>query len=173
MNRIIPRCALVVALLLAGCKSRESLQVATADQEWQVPPPVGFVGDWVQVWPTSRKGDTLTLRADSTAEGLTTAGRADWYSDDTTTANITWWKVRFMSHEPSTERADWWGGHEDGGEYSCFADPDEKCRSGPMLCLGNDRSFECVQFRFSPDSLALSSGDRYVRARPRAEGSST
>jgi hypothetical protein len=165
MKRIMCSCALVVVFLLPGCKWREPIQVATADQEWQVPPPVGFVGDWVQVWPASRKGDTLTLRADSTAKGLTTAGRADWYGDDTTTAAVTWWKVRFMSHEPSTQRADWWGGHEDGGEYSCFANPDEKCRSGPMLCLGNKKSFECVQFRFTPDSLALSSGDRYVRVR--------
>jgi hypothetical protein len=126
MKRIMPSCSLVVALLLPGCKSREPIHVATADQGWQVPPPVGFVGDWVQVRPDSRKGDTLTLRADSTAEGLATAGRADWYSRDTTMAEVTWWKVRFMSHESPTERADWWGGHEDGGEYSCFVDPDEK-----------------------------------------------
>lgn len=173
MKRIMRSCALVVALLLPGCKSREPIQVATADQGWQVPPPVGFVGDWVQVWPKSRKGEILTLRADSTAEGLPTAGRADWYSSDTAIADIAWWKVRFMSHESSSERADWWGGHEDGGESSCFTDPDEKCRSGPMLCLGNESSFECTQFRFTPDSLALSSGDRYVRARPREATNST
>ena len=64
----------------------------------------------------------------------------------------------------STERSDWWGGHRDGGEWSCFTNPDEKCRSGPMLCLGDADNFGCTQFRFGHDSLALDTGDRYVRA---------
>lgn len=76
-------CSFIVALLLVACKSREPVQVA-AIQEWTVPPPVGFVGDWVQVWPASRRGDTLTLRADSSASGLAPGERGVLYADLTT-----------------------------------------------------------------------------------------
>jgi hypothetical protein len=152
----------IFALLLMGCKSRERMQVATANQEWKVPPPVGLVGDWVQLWPASRRGDTLTLRADSTARGLPPSDPGISWKDMTT---ITQWQVRFMSHDLSTERSDWWGGHRDGGEWSCWADVNEKCRSGPMLCLGDGNLDRCVQFKFGRDSLALDTGDRYVRVR--------
>ncbi len=173
MRRIVRRCVLIVVLLPAGCKSRDQVQVASADQEWTVPPPVGLVGDWIQTRPESRRGDTLTLRADSTATGRAPAARLSWYPGDTNITTISRWSVKFMSHEPSTERADWWGGHEDGGESNCYSDPDEKCRSGPMLCLGDADNYGCTQFRFGHDSLALDTGDRYVRARPRAGASST
>jgi hypothetical protein len=156
---------LFLALIGIGCRSHDQVQVASTNQEWTVPPPVGLVGDWIQIRPKSRRGDTLTLRADSTATGPAPAGRLDWYPGDTNITTISRWGVKFMSHEPSTQRADWWGGHKDGGEYSCFSNPDEKCRSGPMLCLGDADNFGCTQFRFGHDSLALGTGDRYVRAR--------
>ena len=75
-------CSFIVALLLVACKSHEPVQVA-AIQEWTVP-PLGFVGDWVQVWPASRRGDTLTLRADSSASGLAPGERGVLYADLTT-----------------------------------------------------------------------------------------
>lgn len=157
---------LFLALIVVGCRSHDQVQVASTNQGWTVPPPVGLVGDWIQIRPESRRGDTLTLRADSTAEGPAPAPRFSWYPEgDSGMTTVSRWSVKFMSHEASIQRADWWGGHKDGGESSCFSDPDEKCRSGPMLCLGDAENLGCAQFRFGHDSLALDTGDRYVRAR--------
>lgn len=49
-------------------------------------PPVGLFGDWVHTAPAALQGDTLSLRADSTARGL-----IPW--DEKRAARVTRWKL--------------------------------------------------------------------------------
>jgi hypothetical protein len=159
------RSLLIVALLVSACHGKTAERVAETTTPSVPPPPIGFVGEWVQVAPVAYSGNTLTLRADSSA-----SGRLPHYRADTAgVASATRWRVMFMSHEPVASRTDWWGGHTDGGEADCTltGGPDSPpgCRSGPLLCFGDaDRWYGCLGFRFNQDSLALSTGDRYVRA---------
>lgn len=57
--------ALMVPLFIA-CTEQKPVQTLSAGR---ARPPIGFVGQWAQTWPESLRGDTLTLRADSTASG--------------------------------------------------------------------------------------------------------
>jgi hypothetical protein len=151
------RCILAVAMLLVACVDKESApKVALPAPR----PPLGLIGDWVRVAPQSLRGDTLSLRADSTARGL-----IPWYNDSL--ARITRWRVVFGAHEPPTERADWRQGHSDGGDFDCMRGLAKDCQGLPLICLHAGGEAQCEAFHYAPpDTLGLSSGLRYVRARP-------
>jgi len=121
------------------------------------PPPIGLVGVWVHVLPEERRGETLTLGADSSANG-----RID--QDQQTTDSLRW-EIRFGSRDPVTERADWYGGYTDGGDAACSLGRQvEGCISMPMLCVGRRAAMFCRAFRYQhPDSLRLSTGALLVK----------
>jgi hypothetical protein len=126
--------------------------------------PVGLIDQWVVVTPAALKGDTLTLRSDSTATGI-----IPWPPPRDRMAKISRWKVQFGSKDPVGTRRDWKEGYSDGGDPECMLDNAPGCVSLPMICLGATRQYFCSAFRFvPPDSLALQSGLRYVRVRRHA-----
>jgi hypothetical protein len=168
---------LVALVCLAGCKGKEEPSVAVAATPPR--PPIGLYGDWVHVAPEALRGDTLRLRADSTADGL-----IPW--DGERAARISRWQLIFRSKDPATERADWRLGHRDGGDVECseiagwrkLGRPKSNvdstrvpprasgCQSMPMLCLGTSEEFRCETFHYvAPDSLWLMDGSRFVRAK--------
>lgn len=118
-------------------------------------PAVGLVGDWLRVAPDSLRGDTLILRADSTALGV-----VPWQGR---LAIIKRWKIVFTSHDSVAARSDWAQGHADGGDGECYIGDTTGCISAPIICLGAGKQFQCEAFKYSPDSLTLSHGSRFVR----------
>ena len=158
-------CMMVVALLMAACQSREPVHAEA--RNWTAPLPVGFVGDWIYVVTrpggVADEGDVLTLRADSSARGPMPGDYRVLHM-----ATVSRWWVMFISHDSPTDRADWQGGFTDGGEYSCYRNPNENCRSGPLLCLEEEEGNPfCTSFKYSQDSLILGTGDRFVRSSSR------
>jgi hypothetical protein len=119
-------------------------------------PPVGLVGDWVRIAPTSLRGDTLTLRADSSAAGVIPWGNGRL-------AIIKRWKIMFTSRDAVVAREDWAQGHADGGDPECSFGPGTGCISGPIICLGAGKQYQCETFKYTPDSLFLSHGSRFIR----------
>jgi len=123
--------------------------------------PAGLIGQWLVVAPYALSGDTLTLRADSTATGI-----IPWPPPKDRMAKIARWKVQFGSKDPVGTRRDWTEGYTDGGDPECMLDNAPGCVSLPMLCLGAPNQYFCSAFRFvPPDSLAIQAGLRYVRVR--------
>ena len=116
---------------------------------------VGLVGDWVRVAPTSLRGDTLTFRADSTAFGI-----VPW---DGRLTIVKRWKIMFTSRDAVVARDDWAQGHKDGGDPECSFGDGVGCISGPILCLGVGKQYQCEAFKYTADSLALSRGSRFIR----------
>lgn len=148
-----------VTLLIAmlACQSEHASSVAVSDARRA---PIGLVGEWVRLAPKAFAGDTLTLREDSTASGV-----MPWRNGRL--ARVKRWKVAFSSKDPVASRADWRGGHTDGGDRECFGQHTQGCVSLPVLCVGAGQEYECEAFQYTaPDSLALSSGSRFVRAKP-------
>jgi hypothetical protein len=145
---------LMVGLAVAACRDAAPPQKPPSVQS-TARAPVALVGTWVQERTASIGSDTLLLRADSTASGRLPgfpAGRA------------TRWKMMFTSRSPVVDRSDWYGGHPDGGDLVCTTDSAAAgCISNPVLCIGDERAYRCVGFRFRHDTLALSSGDIYLR----------
>ena len=169
---------LVAMVCLAECGGKEEPSVAVAAMPPR--PPVGLYGDWVHIAPEALRGDTLRLRADSTADGL-----IPW--DSERAARVTRWQLIFGSKDPATTRADWRLGHKDGGDLECssladrrklgrreahadstrLSSPASGCQSMPMICLGTPEEFHCETFHYvAPDSLWLMDGSRFVRAKP-------
>ena len=148
--------ALFVMLLLTACRDKVPEQ---PPPHGRTRAPIGFVGKWVQTWPDNLRGDTLTLHANFSASGLVPR-----YPEDTLVTSATRWKIQFTSHDPVAARQDWYGHRNDGGDRSCVFGSDSTCISGPLLCIGDTLSYHCVAFQFSPDSLRLSTGARFVRA---------
>jgi hypothetical protein len=167
---------LVALVCLAGCKGKEEPSVAVA----ATPPraSIGLYGDWVHIAPEALRGDTLRLRADSTADGL-----VPW--DNERAARIWRWRLIFGSKDPVNARFDWRQGHNDGRDVECISPrywPDQDsggtnarsskysaigCRSMPMICFGAGPRWQCETFHFvAPDSLWLMDGSRFVRAKP-------
>jgi len=118
--------------------------------------PVGLLGDWVRIAPTSLRGDTLTLRADSSASGI-----IPWSNGRL--AVVKRWKLIFTSRDAVVAREDWAQGHTDGGDPECSFGPAVGCISGPIICLGAGREYQCEAFKYTPDSLFLWHGSQFVR----------
>ncbi|MEP6622409.1 MAG: hypothetical protein ABJE47_24005 [bacterium] len=152
--------AVVATGLLIACAPKEpppNLGV-THEAPAGSPLPVALLGDWIGVAPPAVRGDTLTLRPDSTARGI-----IPWGPDRLVA--ISRWKVVFRSKDPAATRADWQQGHVDGGDIDCVADSAKGCVSLPELCLGTSSQYDCGAFKYTrSDSLTLQSGVRYVRA---------
>ena len=117
---------------------------------------IGLVGDWVRFAPTNLRGDTLTLRADSTAAGVIPWGDGRY-------ARIARWKIMFTSRDAVVARADWAQGHADGGDPECSFGGSAACISGPQLCFGAGKQYRCETFNYTPDSLTLVDGSRFIR----------
>jgi hypothetical protein len=167
---------LIVAACLSGCNGKEEPRVAEAAVTPR--PPVGLYGDWVHVAPAALRGDTLSLRPDSTARGL-----IPW--DEKRAARVTRWKLVFGSRDPVAARVDWRLGHNDGGDAECSMAASARrptaltnegkqgatpaavtgCQSMPLLCLGTVEEFHCETFHYTADSLLLQDGSRFVRAK--------
>lgn len=147
--------SLALIALLAGCGQPDTPKPTVSRPR----PPVGLYGQWIQVAPQARAGDTLRLNADSTARGVIT-----W--SDGRLARITRWQIKYASSEPPTEREDWSGGYSDGGDAGCMSAEASGCMSLPLLCLGVTGDYLCQAFKFvAPDSLLFEHGSaRYVRA---------
>ncbi len=144
-------------LLLGACL----VMACTRDVPPKPLPPtprssVGLVGDWLRVAPTSLRGDTLTLRPDSTALGI-----IPWSNGRL--AIITRWKIMFTSRDAVVAREDWAQGHKDGGDPECIFGDGAGCISGPIICLGAGKEYECEAFHYTADSLSLSHGSRFIR----------
>jgi hypothetical protein len=150
--------ALLLAMPFTGCRSEQGLPPPLAANAPRA--PVALIGDWVRVAPATLRGDTLSLRADSSARGVIPWGTA------TTFVRISRWQLRFASRDPVAAREDWRQGHKDGGDADCATGRTAAgCTSLPLLCLGAANEYQCEAFEFSPpDSLAFSSGLRYIRA---------
>ena len=118
--------------------------------------PVGLVGDWVRIAPAHLRGDTLTLRADSSAVGI-----VPWSNGRL--ASIKRWYIVFTSRDAVVARADWAQGHADGGDAECIFGAATGCISGPIICLGGGKQFQCEAFKYTSDSLFLSHGSRFIR----------
>jgi hypothetical protein len=149
---------LALVCALSGCRDKPP---AKPPAGMRTRAPVGFVGKWVQLEPRTHLGDTLVLNADFTA-----SGSVPWY--DNRSRRATRWRIKFTSRDPVTARRDWYGRWDDGGDAACsFATGvDTTCISGPLVCIGDSLSVGCAAFRFTRDSLGLSTGARYVRATP-------
>jgi hypothetical protein len=124
---------------------------------------VAFVGEWVRLTPRRLRGDTLHLRADSSAGGIIL-----W--DDTRDAMARHWVMRFGSRTPVAVRADWRKGYQDGGDADCVLDRAKVgCVSMPILCLGAPGQYACNALKYvAPDSLFLADGSSFVRV-PRTQ----
>jgi hypothetical protein len=118
--------------------------------------PVGLVGDWLRIAPASLRGDTLTLRADSSAVGIIPWGNGRL-------AIIKRWKIMFTSRDAVVARADWAQGHEDGGDPECSFGAGTGCISAPIICLGASKQYQCETFKYTADSLFLFHGSRFIR----------
>jgi hypothetical protein len=152
------RSGLWLAVLLVACTKEP---VEEAAEPFVPTPPVAFLGDWIRIAPAAIRGDTLRLRADSTADGV-----IPWPPNRM--ARISRWKIRFGSKDPVGTRADWRQGYTDGGDAECvLRDGGPECVSLPLLCLGASGEYMCSAFAFTPDSLSLASGLRYIRLRDR------
>lgn len=123
-------------------------------------PPVAFVGDWVRLTPARLLGDTLRLRADSSAQGIIL-----W--DDKHDAVARRWVWRYGSRDPVASRVDWRNGYQDGGDADCsFGRTTVGCISMPIICLGVPGQMSCTALKYvAPDSLFLADGSSFVRAR--------
>jgi hypothetical protein len=58
-----------VSRTLVGFALLLSLACAGSNESRERPPQYALVGDWVEVYPATRRGNRLTLRADSSAAG--------------------------------------------------------------------------------------------------------
>jgi hypothetical protein len=121
---------------------------------------VAFVGDWVRLTPNRLRGDTLRLRADSSADGIIL-----W--DGKRDARARHWVTRFASRDSVASRTDWRHGYQDGGDADCyFGRITVGCVSMPILCLGAPGQYACAALKYvAPDSLFLADGSSFVRAR--------
>ena len=119
---------------------------------------VGLVGEWVRLTPRRLRGDTLRLRADSSADGVIL-----W--DEKRDALARHWMTRFASRTPVAARADWRKGYQDGGDADCFLGRTTvSCVSMPILCLGAPGQYACNALKYvAPDSLFLADGSSFVR----------
>jgi hypothetical protein len=157
---------LSVAFLMACSPDPKTSRVASLAVPVPAGPtrlPVALVGQWVAVAPYSVSGDSLSLRPDSSAQGI-----IPWPPNRL--ARISRWKVQFGSRDPVGTREDWKQGHRDGGDPECSFGNDPGCVSLPMLCLGALKQYLCEAFQYSaPDTLTLRSGLRYVRTRVSAQ----
>ena len=141
-------------LLLVGCTGQP--------EPPRVPEPprasVAFVGDWVRLTPRRLRGDTLRLRADSSADGTIL-----W--DDKRDALARRWVTHFGSRAPVAARADWRHGYQDGGDADCVIGRSRVgCVSMPILCLGVPGQYACSALKYvAPDSLFLADGSSFVR----------
>lgn len=126
-------------------------------------PGVALVGAWHRIAPLRLAGDTLLLRADTTASGVIA-----W--DEGRDMRVAHWSVRFGSRDSVAGRQDWREGHSDGGDPACFLSREPVgCISMPMLCLGAGQLRACNTFALiARDSLLLADGSRFVRAQPQA-----
>ena len=121
--------------------------------------PVGLLGEWITTAPRALRGDTLVLRADSSARGIIPWERGY--------ARVNAWQIRFGSREPAVTRSDHAQGHLDGGDYECESGKvTEGCTGLPLFCFRSGQQMWCQAFAYRPpDTLALSSGLRYLRIR--------
>jgi hypothetical protein len=129
-------------------------------------PPVGLIGAWVRLTPRRLHGDTLLLRADSSADGLIL-----W--DPGKDARAKRWLTRFGSHEPVATREDTRRGYQDGGDADCqFGKVTAGCVSMPIVCIGAPGQYACNAFKYvAPDSLFLADGSSFVKASTSRGGS--
>jgi hypothetical protein len=154
MGRML-RAVVPLVAIAAGCTQ--------APEPPRVPepprPPVGFIGDWVRLTPRRLQGDTLSLRADSTADGVIL-----WNAKED--ARATRWLWRYGSRAPAGSQADWRRGYHDGGDADCvLGRATAGCTSMPMICLGASREMSCTALAYvAPDSLFLADGSNFVRA---------
>lgn len=170
------RMAIAFLAFIAACSGKAPrADTSVANRDTSVPnlphPPIGFVGRWAQVHPDAMRGDTLTLRADSTADGIIV------WRDGRHLARISRWFIQFTSRDPVASRADLRHGHKDSSGYTVGGDPacvfDKRyrdqsapgCISLPEICLGVRGQYACDAFALTADSLLLSGGARYVRVR--------
>jgi hypothetical protein len=119
---------------------------------------VAFVGEWVRLTPRRLRGDTLRLRADSSADGIIL-----W--NDKRDALARHWVTHFGSRDPVAARADWRKGYQDGGDADCVVGRRRVgCVSMPILCLGAPGHYACNALKYvAPDSLFLADGSSFVR----------
>ena len=147
--------------ILVGCGRGESTSGRLEYSTFAGISPIGLEGTWIQVAPTSLQGVRLTLRADSSA-----SGRMPRFDVDTGHTPASRWVVFFTSRE-SPGRGDTLTLHpDDGGDGGCWWRADAGCISRPVLCVGDSTHYTCTLFQLRGDSLALGTGDRYVRAHP-------
>ena len=147
----------MLLLFAAGLAMACTRDVPPAPLEPAPRSAVGLVGDWVRIAPTSLRGDTLTLRVDSTALGI-----VPWASNGRL-AIVKRWKIMFTSRDAVVARDDWAQGHRDGGDAECSFGDGVGCISGPILCLGAGKEYQCEAFKYTPDSLSLQHGSRFIR----------
>jgi len=145
-------------LALATCRAGEPARTSSSEP-LKPQPALALVGNWLRVAPEHLKGDTLRLRADSSAEGI-----IPWPPNKF--ASVTYWKIRYMSKDPVGTRHDWRQGYTDGGDAECMREGELGCVSLPTLCLGATGQYKCEAFALTPDSLLVSTGLQYVRLTP-------
>ena len=154
-----------ITLSLGACRGRDDTPASRGALPAVPRVARAFVGDWLRVAPQRLRGDTLRLRADSTADGI-----IPWPPDRL--ARVSRWKLRFGSKDPVDARGDWREGFTDGGEADCVMRDDAACISMPLLCLGAAVEVMCNAFVVTSDSLLLADGQRFRRVPARlASGS--
>jgi hypothetical protein len=140
---------------LTACKSDEPPAVPPKPR-----PPTALIGSWERQAPRALRGDTLTLRADSTANGLIL-----WGEEQEQVVRSTHWYTFFASRDPVSERQDWRRGFTDGGDPECsFGPSQDGCISMPMICIGAIKQKACQSFVYvAPDSLLFHDGSVFLR----------
>lgn len=163
----------VVALLMVCCRGKAASHAAVPASDTAAPAthlqtaaqPIrgeaaGLFGVWIAEPDATNAGDTLVLAPDSVARG--------WYRlSGLPPARVTRWWINYLSKEPQESRRDVFGHtYQDGGDVQCTFHPDSTCVSAPVFCLAYDATYTCLGFKYrAGDSLFLSDGARYVRAR--------